>query len=451
MGIAGTKVAQNAAEITVLDDNFATIVEAIKWGRNVYDAISKFLVFQLTVNIVAVILVLGCACIAGATPLGALQLLWVNMIMDTLASLALATEDPRDKLMQREPYAKAASVVSKPMLRQMLGHSFYQLVIMFLLCFDGHRWFDIEYGLKPEEDCEEGDHGLTHLTIIFNTFVWMQLFNEINSRRIDSERNVFESLHENGWFLGIMVVQIAGQALITEFGSAAFKLSSDGLNGEQWLVCLGLGVSELLWHQLLLCVDYELIPQWMVDIFVVDLPEEEEEEEEKTTSSERDIEGGPTHPRAGTMESIHSIKQAASLAAEPEVAMRTRAGSTSSMGSSKPHSRWGLVTFVVTSKRAEAEKKKYWKSQAKTSMREVVLQAVAAAAAGKLASGTNEALANQVVNEFIDKDRLTDEQVTALAKPPAEGGAAAAGPATVPMPVTEEKKVGSVIVKASVV
>merc|ERR1719473_2282191 len=101
MGIAGTDIAKGVAHIILTDDNFSSIVTAIRWGRNVYDSIAKFLVFQLTVNIVAVAIVFICAAVKGGTPLGALQLLWVNMIMDTLASLALATEPPRESLMTR--------------------------------------------------------------------------------------------------------------------------------------------------------------------------------------------------------------------------------------------------------------------------------------------------------------------------------------------------------------
>ena len=102
-GIAGTDVAKEACDIILTDDNFASIVKAVKWGRNVYDSISKFLQFQLTVNIVAVSITIISAFTITDSPLRAIQMSWVNLIMDTLASLALATENPTDDLLQRKP------------------------------------------------------------------------------------------------------------------------------------------------------------------------------------------------------------------------------------------------------------------------------------------------------------------------------------------------------------
>jgi P-type E1-E2 ATPase len=102
----GTNVAHNAADIIIQDDNFASIVKACKWGRNVYDNIRRFLQFQLSVNVVALATAFSGACILWESPLAAIQLLWVNMIMDSLASLALATETPKDDLLKRPPYRK---------------------------------------------------------------------------------------------------------------------------------------------------------------------------------------------------------------------------------------------------------------------------------------------------------------------------------------------------------
>ena len=106
MGIAGTDVAKEASDIILTDDNFTSIVKAVMWGRNVYDSISKFLQFQLTVNVVAVVVAFTGACAIQDSPLKAVQMLWVNLIMDTLASLALATELPTPELLLRKPYGK---------------------------------------------------------------------------------------------------------------------------------------------------------------------------------------------------------------------------------------------------------------------------------------------------------------------------------------------------------
>ncbi|GJN35329.1 hypothetical protein PR202_gb24085 [Eleusine coracana subsp. coracana] len=144
MGIAGTEVAKESADVIILDDNFSTIVTVAKWGRSVYINIQKFVQFQLTVNVVALLVNFSSACFTGNTPLTAVQLLWVNMIMDTLGALALATEPPNDELMKREPTQ---------------GKSFF--------------------GLD-----ESSDTDIVLNTIIFNSFVFCQVFNEISSREI---------------------------------------------------------------------------------------------------------------------------------------------------------------------------------------------------------------------------------------------------------------------------
>ncbi len=170
-GIAGTDVAKEACDIILIDDNFASIVKAVKWGRNVYDSISKFLQFQLTVNVVAVVLALISAIVIGDTPLRAVQLLWVNLIMDTLASLALATESPTEHLLERKPYGRNKALVSPHMWLFIVGHSLYQLAVMFILLFGAHLWLDIDDGKYRELRAPPG----MHFTLIFNTFVLMQV------------------------------------------------------------------------------------------------------------------------------------------------------------------------------------------------------------------------------------------------------------------------------------
>uniref|UniRef100_A0A8C9JFV4 P-type Ca(2+) transporter n=1 Tax=Panthera tigris altaica TaxID=74533 RepID=A0A8C9JFV4_PANTA len=137
MGIAGTDVAKEASDIILTDDNFTSIVKAVMWGRNVYDSISKFLQFQLTVNVVAVIVAFTGACITQDSPLKAVQMLWVNLIMDTFASLALATEPPTESLLLRKPYGRDKPLISRTMMKNILGHAVYQLTIIFTLLFVG--------------------------------------------------------------------------------------------------------------------------------------------------------------------------------------------------------------------------------------------------------------------------------------------------------------------------
>lgn len=141
----GTQVAHTASDIIIQDDNFASIVKACKWGRNVFDNIRRFLQFQLTVNVVALITSFIGSVILWESPLAAIQLLWVNLIMDSLASLALATEEPKADLLRRAPYRKTEYIVSPKMIKHILGMSMYQAVILFVFVFAGHKFI-------PEED-----------------------------------------------------------------------------------------------------------------------------------------------------------------------------------------------------------------------------------------------------------------------------------------------------------
>ena len=145
MGIAGTDVAKEAADIILLDDNFASIVVAVKWGRNIYDNIRRFLQFQLTVNIVALFVAFSGACIISESPLTPIQLLWLNLIMDSFASLALATEPPTDKLLDRPPYSRHDYIINRKMMKHMVGQSIFQIIIIFIVLFSGEYWL-------PEED-----------------------------------------------------------------------------------------------------------------------------------------------------------------------------------------------------------------------------------------------------------------------------------------------------------
>ncbi|XP_023376416.1 plasma membrane calcium-transporting ATPase 3 isoform X4 [Pteropus medius] len=245
MGIAGTDVAKEASDIILTDDNFTSIVKAVMWGRNVYDSISKFLQFQLTVNVVAVIVAFTGACITQDSPLKAVQMLWVNLIMDTFASLALATEPPTESLLLRKPYGRDKPLISRTMMKNILGHAVYQLTIIFTLLFVGELFFDIDSGRNAPLHSPPSEH----YTIIFNTFVMMQLFNEVNARKVHGERNVFHGIFGNPIFCTIVLGTFAIQIVIVQFGGKPFSCSP--LSTEQWLWCLFVGVGELVWGQVI--------------------------------------------------------------------------------------------------------------------------------------------------------------------------------------------------------
>jgi Ca2+-transporting ATPase len=170
MGIAGTEVAKEASAIILMDDNFNSIVKAIMWGRAVNDAVKKFLQFQVTVNITAVLLTFITAVSSSdeASVLTAVQLLWVNLIMDTMAALALATDPPTDSILDRKPDPKSAPLISITMWKMIIGEAVYQLAITLLLYYGSYSILSYQ---SPREIGQVP-------TLVFNTFVWMQIFNQ---------------------------------------------------------------------------------------------------------------------------------------------------------------------------------------------------------------------------------------------------------------------------------
>nr|XP_023021649.1 plasma membrane calcium-transporting ATPase 2-like isoform X2 [Leptinotarsa decemlineata] len=254
MGIAGTDVAKEASDIILTDDNFSSIVKAVMWGRNVYDSIAKFLQFQLTVNVVAVTVAFIGACAVQDSPLKAVQMLWVNLIMDTLASLALATEMPTGDLLLRKPYGRTKPLISRTMMKNILGQAIYQLVVIFGLLFVGDKFLDIKSG----RGAEIGQGPTQHFTVIFNTFVMMTFFNEFNARKIHGQRNIFEGIFTNPIFYSIWVGTCLSQIFIVEYGKIAFATKS--LTLEQWMWCIFFGIGTLVWGQLITTVPTRKIP-----------------------------------------------------------------------------------------------------------------------------------------------------------------------------------------------
>merc|ERR1712223_1334635 len=254
MGIAGTDVAKEASDIILTDDNFSSIVKAVMWGRNVYDSIAKFLQFQLTVNVVAVIVAFIGACAIDDSPLKAVQMLWVNLIMDTLASLALATEMQTPDLLERKPYGRTKALISRTMAKNILGQALYQLAVTFGMMFYGNIIFEIDDG----KHAPITDPPSVHFTMIFNSFVMMTLFNEINARKIHGQRNVFIGLFTNPIYYVIWIATFISQIIIIQFGGIAF--STRPLNLEQWIWCIFFGLGTLVWQQIITTIPNSCIP-----------------------------------------------------------------------------------------------------------------------------------------------------------------------------------------------
>ncbi|XP_022758299.1 calcium-transporting ATPase 12, plasma membrane-type-like [Durio zibethinus] len=221
MGIQGTEVAKESSDIIILDDNFSSVATVLRWGRCVYNNIQKFIQFQLTVNVAALVINFIAAVSAGEVPLTAVQLLWVNLIMDTLGALALATDRPTKELMQKPPVGRTEPLITNIMWRNLLAQALYQIAVLLILEFRGESIFNVSERVKE--------------TLIFNTFVLCQVFNEFNARKLEKQ-NVFEGILTNKLFLGIVGITIILQVVMVEFLKKF--ADTEKLKLWQWGVCI---------------------------------------------------------------------------------------------------------------------------------------------------------------------------------------------------------------------
>jgi len=236
MGIAGTEVAKEASDIILMDDNFSSIVKAIMWGRCVNDAVRKFLQFQISTNVTAVVITFVTAVSSEeeTSALTAVQLLWINIIMDTFAALALATDPASEELLDRKPDKKTAPLFSVNMLKMILLQSVYQIAVTLIFHFLGLRILGIP---------QSKNNDLVVQTLVFNAFVFAQIFNSVNCRRLDKKLNIFEGLSRNYYFMIITLLEIGIQILIVFVGGAAFQVTQIG--GREWGISLALGVVSI--------------------------------------------------------------------------------------------------------------------------------------------------------------------------------------------------------------
>ena len=290
---AGTDIAKEASDIVIIDNNFSSIVTAIIYGRNIYDNIRKFLQFQLSVNFCACILVFVCACVGNETPLTPIQMLWVNLIMDSLGSLALATEPPYEELLQREPTKRNESIINGKMWKHIILQSLCQIILLVILYFLAPKFVkeqnlvrlaenrilkfcyndfpgDVEhivYGVDfkwPRDNRLIHSHkafcgkyanrqnlneayteyvnancATVHMSMIFNIFVFYTLFNQINCRVIDDSFNILVRINRSLLFILICLCEIGLQVAIIYVGKSPFHIINDGFTGEQWGICIG--------------------------------------------------------------------------------------------------------------------------------------------------------------------------------------------------------------------
>lgn len=237
MGQCGTELAKMASDIVIMDDNFNSIVSALKWGRCVYDNVRGFLQFQLTVNFSAMIIAFVGSVYLHESPLRTIQLLWVNLIMDSLGALALATFGPSDALLYRPPYGESDGLLSKVLIRNIVGQTIYQMLALFLILFLS----DPLFGIPNDPDNVEQQ---THLSsLVFNVFVYMQVFNLLNSRVAGQDMSIIDGLFKNFYFIAIFVIISVLQAIIALFLQSAFDTSD--LTSHDWLITFGFGLGSL--------------------------------------------------------------------------------------------------------------------------------------------------------------------------------------------------------------
>ncbi|KAF8267739.1 hypothetical protein EI94DRAFT_1729725 [Lactarius quietus] len=242
MGIAGTAVAKEASDIVLMDDNFSSIVNAIMWGRCVNNSVRKFLQFQISTNITAVIVMFVWALASSKEEpvLSAVQLLWINIIMGTFAALALATDPASPALLERKPDKKTDPLFTVNMTKQILGQAVYQIIMILFFHFLGSPILGFHH---TDDSTLQKHHDDVVQMLVFNAFVFAQIFNSFNCRRLDRKLNVFEGMTKNWYFMTVTTIELAVQISICLFGGSAFGVTRIG--AREWIISLALGCFSL--------------------------------------------------------------------------------------------------------------------------------------------------------------------------------------------------------------
>ncbi len=226
---SGTSVAKQASDITLIDDSFHSIAQAVMWGRSLYKNIQRFIFFQLIVNVTALLLVLFGSFVGTELPLTITQILWINLIMDTFAAMALASLPPSREVMQEKPRSKDAFIINKDMMRGIgvIGGLFFLGMFAMLWYFERIK------GVDPQE-----------LTIFFCIFVMLQWWNLFNARTLGSHHSAFRRLWACRGFLLVLALVLVGQWLIVTYGGQMFR--TEPLSLKLWLYII-IGTSPVLW------------------------------------------------------------------------------------------------------------------------------------------------------------------------------------------------------------
>ena len=322
--IDGTDIAKESSDIILMDNNFASIITAIKYGRNIFDNLKKFLRFQMTINLTACFLTIICSCIGGQTPIKTIQMLWIDLIMDSLACLTLTTERPNDAILKRKPTKKNENLINISLIKFVISQSFALVIIIIYLfgpyfikehnllritenklilrCYGTlpgglrntkHIIFGIQtywsnkYEIKRNmvdngfcgdyssfEDLSKAFNNYckklgfpAHLTIIFNIFVLYTLFNQINCRVVGNIKNIFKRILKNPIFIIISTLEFIIQIIIIQYYSAIFKLNFEGLTLCQWMISFGFASISLFLEVIVKLIPFEKLFQKKSEVY----------------------------------------------------------------------------------------------------------------------------------------------------------------------------------------
>ena len=269
---SGCSAAKEAADIVLTDNDFEATLRSVMWGRNIYHNVSRFLQFQVTVNISALATVFIGGIFFGESPLSAVQLLWINLIMDTFAAIALSTEPPLASVLQGVPFKNNASVLSGTVWRQIFGVSLWNTIIMVFLILFGSYIGGLSYNFSTptELNTPEAEAKRKHFTYIFNTFIFLQLFNEINCRKVGRrDFNVFEKFLHNYYFLMVLLGTFAAQILMCMYFPGI--TGTEQMTKGEWGACIAVGSTNLLIGAIL-----KLTPEsWVTKINTVNVIDED--------------------------------------------------------------------------------------------------------------------------------------------------------------------------------
>jgi Ca2+-transporting ATPase len=235
MGISGTQIAMNASDIVLLDDNFVSIVQSIRWGRNVLNSVRKFLQFQLAVNLCAIVVTFVGSCAKGESPMNTIQLLWVNLIMDSLGALALATDEPDADILETPPHSRFAPLLSPVMQEYILIECAYQLIVLLGIFFGLDTI--LPYKDNSLSIADQNEHAEKRInSVLFTTFVFLQITNEIMARQLKGEITIFRNFFSNRLFVILLLVIIGIQTMVVTVGSKFIGTTS--MNTVEWAICI---------------------------------------------------------------------------------------------------------------------------------------------------------------------------------------------------------------------